>query len=96
VQIQPCGSIQGREWEEPTKGGNFTHEPPLTQFSPFTWWNHSLWQQLIWKGIKLSSRANSIFRAVLSFPGIAKPKWIPQHEWDSHVLILSTVWNAEH
>jgi hypothetical protein len=32
---------------------------------------------------------------VLSFPGIFKLKWIPQHQWVSHSLILRTLCNAE-
>jgi hypothetical protein len=88
-------SLWGREWKEPTKPGNFTQEPPHTQFFPLPRWNGSLWHRLIGNGVKLSSRANSIFRSVLSFPGIAKLKWIPQHQWASHILVLRTVCNAE-
>jgi hypothetical protein len=81
-------SLWGREWKEPIKPGNLTQEPKDTKFSPLPWWNESLLHRLLGRHVKLSSRANSIFRAVLSFLGIAKLKWIPQCQSASHLFFF--------
>jgi hypothetical protein len=72
VQCSPWFFTWGRECKEPKKPGKFSQETPPAEFPPLPWWNGSLWHRLIVQGVELSSWANSIFRDVLSLPGIAK------------------------